>query len=401
MLLILIFSLFLLPRASFSFSCKPHIRFKSAQLNTFPLSIKKASFSDTFFHNKSRKDAPLPADDCTNNQIICRRDILKSTLIIPALATTISPKESTASQQKTLNSTSIDYTLSNAIQKLWTLDTPNRLHPGVDYAINLQGTKKPYPIDNDVAELPLFRFVNQRIFDEKPTYNKFLALLDNYSPTTCVAENVTKIEKAEEYAFLEAVMNTPVMSFCYQFCKTQQKSNDNSNDIPDIKEEFIQLLHKIWFKLYRRCEEDDTLDSCGFEHVFVGERRDGKVIGMHNWISIWIQESKGKLNYKGCVEQKSRMSGVTPNSNPSNDDNILTLQFTWENAEKVVCSSFLGVSPEFEFALYTMVFLLGKRDNIVVLDTNQGEFYLDIKCFKIAKGKVGSCYVETLAHQRK
>ena len=37
-----------------------------------------------------------------------------------------------------------------------------------------------------------------------------------------------------------------------------------------------------WFKLYRR---EARNDSSGFEHVFVGECRDGKVIGIINAVT--------------------------------------------------------------------------------------------------------------------
>lgn len=41
--------------------------------------------------------------------------------------------------------------------------------------------------------------------------------------------------------------------------------------------DFEKQLHKIWFDLYRREGEDD---SSAFEHVFVGEVRDGEAKGI-------------------------------------------------------------------------------------------------------------------------
>jgi len=67
--------------------------------------------------------------------------------------------------------------------------------------------------------------------------------------------------------------------------------------------------------------------------------------------------------------------------------------------EKFVGTSIIGVSPEFELALYTMAFLAGEDENVVTLDTGGECFDLNVKCHKYDGGsKVGSCYVEALAH---
>ena len=62
-------------------------------------------------------------------------------------------------------------------------------------------------------------------------------------------------------------------------------------------------------------------------------------------------------------------------------------------------TSFIGVSPEFELALYTMAFLTGEDNNAVTLNTGGESFDLNVKCHKYDGGsKIGSCYVEALAH---
>lgn len=43
-----------------------------------------------------------------------------------------------------------------------------------------------------------------------------------------------------------------------------------------------------------------SLDSSGFEHVFVGETRSGsEIVGFHNWIQFYLQEKNSHLDYKG------------------------------------------------------------------------------------------------------
>lgn len=67
--------------------------------------------------------------------------------------------------------------LSAACQRLWALDD-NRLHPGADYVLDLQGGKKSYE-SHDAARGKLFASVSKAVW-ERPTYRIFYALLDNY-----------------------------------------------------------------------------------------------------------------------------------------------------------------------------------------------------------------------------
>ena len=73
-------------------------------------------------------------------------------------------------------------------------------------------------------------------------------------------------------------------------------------------EKFKKQLYKLWFDLYPR---EVRNDSSGFEHVFVGEVRDGQVSGMHNWIQLFDQERRGHLNYKGYIYPRRRGRGTS------------------------------------------------------------------------------------------
>lgn len=62
---------------------------------------------------------------------------------------------------------------------------------------------------------------------------------------------------------------------------------------------FRTALHQIWFGLYSR--ENRILGSSGFEHVFLGEIKENKVSGFHNWVFFSKEESNNKVNYKGRI----------------------------------------------------------------------------------------------------
>jgi poly(U)-specific endoribonuclease len=135
------------------------------------------------------------------------------------------------------------------------------------------------------------------------------------------------------------------------------------------------------------------LDSSGFEHVFVGEVKNGEVSGFHNWIHMALEEQAGHFDYRGYIRPKSQSS-----SDSDSNDHLLTIQFKWRGVEKFVGTSFIGVSPEFEMALYTMCFLVGEEENHVELNTGTDTFNLTIKCFKMAGNKIGTSFPEVTAH---
>ncbi|CAI5645470.1 unnamed protein product [Oreochromis niloticus] len=113
-----------------------------------------------------------------------------------------------------------------------------------------------------------------------------------------------------------------------------------------------------------------SLDSSGFEHLFVGKTKSGtEIIGFHNWVQFYLQEKNQHLDYKGY---KSREHDL-----PDQDDHVLNLQFSWNGVVMPVGSAFIGTSPEFEMAVFTIVFLMNtERSTTVVVNTDQCQMEL-------------------------
>lgn len=85
--------------------------------------------------------------------------------------------------------------------------------------------------------------------------------------------------------------------------------------LPDWK----AALHQRWFRRYTRAARDNT---CGFEHTFCGEvDANGKVIGLHNWVAVALEEKAGRLNFFGHIPPKKSASSPT--------DPLLSIQFAW------------------------------------------------------------------------
>ncbi|XP_049737475.1 uridylate-specific endoribonuclease isoform X1 [Elephas maximus indicus] len=188
----------------------------------------------------------------------------------------------------------------------------------------------------DCCPEPLFTYVNEKLFS-KPTYAAFINLLNNYQRATGHGEHFSAQQLAEQDAFLREIMKTAVMKELYGFLHHQNRYSS--------EQEFVNDLKNMWFGLYSRGNEEG--DSSGFEHVFSGEVKKGKVTGFHNWIRFYLQEKEGLVDYY------SHIYDGPWDSYPD----VLAMQFDWDGYYKEVGSAFIGSSPEFEFALYSLCFI--------------------------------------------
>ncbi|KAK9716257.1 hypothetical protein RND81_06G221600 [Saponaria officinalis] len=259
-----------------------------------------------------------------------------------------------------------------ACAKLWELDL-NRLTPGKDYELDVGEGKKVYGRE-DMAESSLFTWVGEDVL-RKPTFSRFCALLDNYNPQEGFKESVTAQERQEQAAFIEEISRTAPIKYVYKYLLSTGIFTENF-------QEFKGMLTDLWFTLYGRGGTSGS--SSSFEHVFVGEikqRGEQQVSGFHNWLQFYLEEAKGRVDYQGFILPRRR--GQFPDS----ETQLVTVQFAWNGVLKSVSSMFVGVSPEFEVALYTLCFFAGRDDNRVDL----GPYLVNIKCYRLGN-KIGSAF---------
>ncbi|XP_058189890.1 uncharacterized protein LOC131307414 isoform X4 [Rhododendron vialii] len=262
--------------------------------------------------------------------------------------------------------------LSRACNKLWELDV-NRLVPGKDYEIDCGEGKKVYQKE-DMAQGSLFSWLSEDIF-RKPTFSRFCSLLDNYNPQEGYKEVVTSQELQEQAAFVEEISRTAPIKYLHKYLSSKGIVSENYQN-------FKRMMTTLWFELYGRGGTSSC--SSAFEHVFVGEiknRGEQEVSGFHNWIQFYLEEAKGRVDYQGYIFPRRR--GQVPDS----ETQLLTVQFEWNGVLKSVSSTLIGVSPEFEIALYTLCFYMGGEDNQVEL----GPYPVIIKCYRLGN-KIGSAF---------
>lgn len=253
--------------------------------------------------------------------------------------------------------------------RLWKLDS-NRLRIGTDIRISKQGKAPFHQSWRDYASSPLISYVSPSALN-RPTYKAFLALLDNYISEVNTREQVTNGETSEAYTFLNAVLSTPVMKEAHKYLVQMGKSSSSTTT-------FKSQLYDLWFRSYYRSSANKITDSSGFEHVFVGETnsRQTKVLGFHSWLQFYLQEKKRNLDYLGYLKT-------------GNNPNLIMTKFTWKKNMKQIGSFFIGTSPEFDMALYTVSYLMDFNKLVVDLAGTK----IKVTCYGINRDKsIGTCY---------
>ena len=311
-----------------------------------------------------------------------------------------------------------------ALSYRWDLDH-NRLKPGKDYVLNVGGGKTIWE-RGDAAEERLFERVEEEVFS-RDTYRAFMQLLDNYdrrrsaaampcspprlppplspgrpypvgcprthpslpprtsSRSTSVEDRLTPHEVEESYAFLNECLEEPVGQYLWKYLQAKQKA-------PKSSRAFAQQIFKVWFKSFGRGEAKGA--SSGFEHVFLGEEDttpDGRITiaGFHNWIQFYFEERCNHLDYRGYILPKRR--GRRPDEPPDGTEHFLSVQFEWEGETKPVSGMFVGVSPEFELALYTLLYYEGGDNNKLHL----GDVDVNLRVYRLDRiGCISSAFPE-------
>uniref|UniRef100_A0A1I7XC48 Endoribonuclease n=1 Tax=Heterorhabditis bacteriophora TaxID=37862 RepID=A0A1I7XC48_HETBA len=171
-----------------------------------------------------------------------------------------------------------------------------------------------------------------------------------------------KEEKEEVGRFLTTVLASKPWKFLYEFFNRKGK---DLKIIDHCIYTFYTLLSghifakdpitwrywiaQLWFVHYSRAR--GLADTSGFEHVFMGEAKNGEISGMHSWLRFFLLERNAteQFDYKGFIVKRFNL--------------MAALKFSWMGQIKRSGSFLIGTSPEFDMALYTLCFLSRRGRN--------------------------------------
>jgi len=206
------------------------------------------------------------------------------------------------------------------------------------FEIDVQGSTSSGS-SSDNAPLPLFTSVDEAVW-QTGTIPLFRALFDNYDANVNNEDVPTSAEQGEEGAFLDAVMESAIMQEAYNFLS-------QTNIFTGDTAAFRTKLYELWFENYDRASSGSALGSSGFEHVFIGELKNGETSGFHNWLHYAFEElEQGSINYKGWID-KTTFGGQEG----------VSIVFDWQSEPKKYGSMFVGTVPELDLAVYTICFM--------------------------------------------
>ncbi|WP_411026842.1 hypothetical protein [Salmonella sp. s55044] len=252
---------------------------------------------------------------------------------------------------------------------LWANDI-NRIDSSL-YTVNIQTELSGSSNNIDQAPATLFSSFDEAAIYNTGTFVQFTKLCKNYEPNQGTTENRDSIQSEidEQNAYLDAMMATPLMAEAV----TRLTEVGLVTDADDFRAKMIVAF----FDLYQRTATDD---SSGFEHSFCGEWKSStQVNGFHNWVTFYEQEKLGALNYYG-------------NFGMSQPDH-LGVQFYWAGRKKPLTSIMLGVSTEFELAIFMACFLEnpGKVTSFTITD-GADNWPIQVQTYQQNTIHIGSAY---------
>ena len=115
---------------------------------------------------------------------------------------------------------------------------------------------------------------------KRETYDLAKGLFDNYRLDQTKREDTTQAEAREMLALLEPLTDSAPM-------EEAKRQLGDLRGRTYSRDEFQTIIFGVWFRQY---DDGRNLDLSGFEHVVVGEQKEGTVSGYHFWYRYYLDD---------------------------------------------------------------------------------------------------------------
>ena len=194
---------------------------------------------------------------------------------------------------------------------------------------------------------------------KKESYTRVAKLFNNYTLDQTKPEINKPDETREVQEFIEATYKSPPMKVARDYVSQQyQQRGVKDHDLTD--NEWWAILERVWFEQF---DNGVNQDLSGFEHVLVGEQKQGKVQGYHFWYKYFLDEN---FVFEGKMSDSIDFLSWRGNSGDQTPD-VVTLSYTWRAFDyekkkfrpltKPIGGFWVGPSAEGLIAIGTVRFL--------------------------------------------
>jgi poly(U)-specific endoribonuclease len=187
----------------------------------------------------------------------------------------------------------------------------------IDKATKAQG----YVVVNEDKNATADRMVIAEVFipeQKRKSYDLAAKLFNNYTLDEAKSENNFLEEDEEVQKFLDAVYKSDPMRIARDFV-SEQSGQKVSED------QWWAILQRVWFEQF---DDGKNKDLSGFEHVVVGEQKQGKVQGYHFWYKYYLDENFRRDDAEDVetdlikfIQWKNLPGDVSPD--------VVTLSYEW------------------------------------------------------------------------
>lgn len=188
--------------------------------------------------------------------------------------------------------------MSDIYQEIWNADQEENgvkaIKKGEQISADLQ--QKGYvvvderkPGNKDLKLIPEIHIPEEKI----KSYRLFEAMLNNYTLDQTKAEVNFPEEQEEVQRFLDFACDTKPMRVAKDYYAAQIGETITIN-------EWWAIVQRIWFEQF---DQGNNKNLSGFEHILVGEQKQGKLQGYHFWYKYYLDENfRDPVNEDGIVD---------------------------------------------------------------------------------------------------
>ncbi|MEM9440749.1 MAG: hypothetical protein AAGA73_09925 [Pseudomonadota bacterium] len=171
---------------------------------------------------------------------------------------------------------------ADSYQRVWDADQSHRGVPAIGPRERGDTANGFVRVDENGGDNPNHRVIAEVSIPERKrlTYDLTKPLFDNYRLDQTKREDTTQAEAQEMLALLDAVTDSAPMEAAKDLIGQRQ-------GVAYSRDEFQNLLFDIWFRQY---DMGRNVDLSGFEHVVVGEQKEGTAGGHHFWYRYYLDD---------------------------------------------------------------------------------------------------------------